>query len=339
MSPDCTSELSNTVKMFIPLSELLGKVASNLENSHTWPISRADSMALSFVTWCVDKLNAAKETANTAKRHTTLASNHYQGVDFASTNTQANPTSHSDATAPPRDRRNARQITMAYNAARGQNRGHGQHMNNQGSTMQFNANAAPPRSAERLPGLREARKLPFPQKKAWLDQAMASSIVPQWIKDIYAFEVANPNAPNTIHALSSACRKNISYFVPYTPVAVGLFYLESHFIHNKRVCGYCPSTMSDTDRYHKIKDCKTAQAAAPVEHAAFASAPESRDKSLMGVAPAADLPPPPPPPAPTAGAGQAPSTGHPRNRKRYDDSPQTPNKRARPQPGSQHHIR
>ena len=51
MSHECTSELSLTVKKFVPQSELLNKLASHLDNSHTWSTARANAQALEFTTW------------------------------------------------------------------------------------------------------------------------------------------------------------------------------------------------------------------------------------------------------------------------------------------------
>lgn len=50
MSPECTSALSATAKMFMPLPGLLQKLIKHLGNSHTWPTERANSQALAFVT-------------------------------------------------------------------------------------------------------------------------------------------------------------------------------------------------------------------------------------------------------------------------------------------------
>lgn len=335
MSPECTSELSSTIKMFMPLPDLLQKLSTHLENGHTWPIERANALGTEFISWCVDKLNSAKETANTAKRFAAFSANHYQGVDFASTSTHATPNRDAPPLVP-LTKRGQRQITMAYNRDGTRRPGphSGQHTSNRGPTVQPNT---PPATAhgERLPGLREARRLPFQQKQAWLEDTMSNTAVPQWIKDVYAFEVANPNAPCAIHALGAACRKGVPYYLPFTPVAVAMFLLEATFVHRKRVCGFCPATMSDGDRFHRIKDCPTARSLAPEALAAWAQHPANKNKCLMAVEPADELSPPPPPPPPTAAT--TPEAAPSRNRKRYEDSSQPPNKRARAP--STNHIR
>ena len=334
MSPECTSELSATVKMFMPLPDLLQKLTTHLENSHTWPTERANSQAIAFVTWCVDKLNTAKETANTAKRFATFSANHYQGVDFASTSTHTTPTREIQAhTSAPK--RGQRQIAMAYTNTQRPGQSRSQFPNNRSTYVQPSAPSSSD-TRERIPGLRDARKLPFQQKQAWLDNTMGSPTVPQWIKDVYAFEVANHNAPFTIHGLAAACRKELPYYLPFTPVAVGIFLLEATFHHRKRVCGICPSSMPDGDRYHRIADCPTARSIAPEALATWAQHPANKNKCLMAVEPADELPPPPTPPPQPQSAANNPNSAGPRNRKRYDDTPQTPNKRARA-PGN--HIR
>lgn len=332
MSPECTSELSSTIKMFMPLPDLLNMLSTHLENSHTWPTERADALGTEFITWCVDKLNSAKETANTAKRFTAFSANNYQGVDFASTSTHAAPTR--DATAAlPHPKKGQRQITMAYDRSVPRRTGQARNRDSRMQPDTPSTTATP----ERLPGLQQARRLPFPKKQAWLDNAMRSPIVPQWIKDIYTFEVENLNAPCAIHTLGAACRPGVDYFLPFTPLAVAMFLLEANFIHRRRVCGFCPSTMPDTERYHRIKDCPTVRAHAPEALWAWTQNPANTNKTLMAVEPADTLPPqpsPPPPPPPTPSAA-ASDPSQPRNRKRYEEPTQHPNKRART-PGTAH---
>lgn len=331
MSPECTSELSSTVKMFMPLPDLLQKLTTHLENSHTWPIERANALATAFISWCVDKLNTAKETANTAKRFAAFSANHYQGVDFASTTSSTNPSRDVPSSAPP-PKRGQRHITMAYNSTHRPGPNRGQHTGNRGTSMQSTLPSST-NHGERLQGLRDARRLPFQQKQAWLEEAMTNPIVPQWIKDVYAFEVANVNAPCSIHALGAACRKGVPYYLPFTPVAVGMFLLEAAFVHRKRVCGFCPSSMNDSERFHRIKDCPTARSLAPEALATWAQHPANKNKCLMAVEPADTLAPSPPSPPPTAATATDATPS--RNRKRYDDTPQTPSKRART-PGANH---
>lgn len=334
MSPDCTSDLSCTMKMFMPLPDLLQKLSTHLENSHTWAPEKADALATEFITWCVDKLNNAKETANTAKRFTALSANNYQGVDFASTSAHVHTTPTRDTQPPmphPGPKRSTRQVTMAYNRT-----------DSYGAKTKYNRNrdasvqpSTPPArtTTEVIPGLREARRLPFQQKQAWVDDAMKHTAVPQWIRDIYAFEVANRDSPCAIHTLATACKEatpGISYYVPMNPTNVGLYYLEGQLIHrNKKLCGFCPASMPDPDRYHRIKDCPTVRAVAPAALSVWAQHPANANKCLMAVEPAAQLP-PPPPPGPPRPAATASESGPSRTRKRYDDPAPNPNpKRAR----------
>ena len=340
MSSDCQSELGTTIKMFMPLPELLGKLAAHLEHSHMWPTDKANAAALSFVTWCVDKLNSAKETANTAKRYAMSNPQHHQGVDFASTATPLRD-------IPVHPRRVNKPATMAYTNAH-----HPNHAPPRAPYARAPAKIGPylqsplpsPMPSSRpsrpdLPGLREARRLTFQQRKAWVLSTMDSEKVPSWIKQAFQFEQANTNAPFTIHALAAACRQHAPYFLPYTPVAVAMYLLEAHFVHGKRVCGFCPSTMPDADRHHDIKNCPTASALAPSEHAAFVGHPDNANKALMDADPQAPITssrPPPPPPAPASGSAGA-HNGPTNNRKRYDTPTQSAfNKRARSAAPSNH---
>eukprot|EP00892_Ulva_mutabilis_P003607 jgi/Ulvmu1/1618/UM112_0004.1 len=146
-------------------------------------------------------------------------------------------------------------------------------------------------SRNHLPGLREARKLSAADKEAWLNETMTRPEVLQWIKDRYPHQ----GEPCTIHHLAAECRKELKYFLPYTPATVGLYLLELHYIYNKRVCGFCPSSMPDSERYHYIKDCPTASSVAPAAFATFiAGHPYNGKAALMDIDPAVPLLPPPP---------------------------------------------
>lgn len=112
MSPECNSALGVTLRMFLALPDLLYKLRVHIEPAMTWTDARSSSEAELFISWCVNQIQAAKDSANSAKRYATATANQFHGVDFASDS----PTAQSRARLSTGFRRmpTRSHVTMAY---------------------------------------------------------------------------------------------------------------------------------------------------------------------------------------------------------------------------------
>ena len=77
----CTSTVANTLRMFLPLSNLVNKMQHVLTPAQHLSRYEADEAAKSFVSWIVQQLQQVREAANTAQRYTNVDTS--INVDFA----------------------------------------------------------------------------------------------------------------------------------------------------------------------------------------------------------------------------------------------------------------
>ena len=70
--------------MFLVLPDLLYKLRVHIEPAMTWTDARSSSEAELFISWCVNQIQAAKDSANSAKSYAMATANQFHGVDFAS---------------------------------------------------------------------------------------------------------------------------------------------------------------------------------------------------------------------------------------------------------------
>lgn len=358
MSSDCASSLSITIKSFMPLPELLAQLSSQLEQAHTWAPQRADDSAHAFVVWCIDRLNTAKSTANTAMRYSIPTQQHH-GIDFASTAAQTTNASQPTQSQPLH--RGIPQVTMAYthspapsagSASRGsapthfpERLSHVQTANPRNGGQARNAPHArqpQPRGhhgiPDPIPGFYAALNSSFKARNAFVRDNIDHPSFPAAVSAIYRLEQAKRMRGQVNTSIHGLCRsaKSVRYALPWSPEAVAWFFLDAHFLHpNSKLCGFCPGDTPPNARCHTLAHCPTAKRHAAV-FTEFAADPGNQGVAMCAGGSLAGASPPPPPPATTvaSAADQTPT------RKRYDSGldSQLP-KRTRNSLQSPHHIR
>ena len=81
MQPGCTTTVANTLRMFLPLSNLVNKMQTVPTPAQNLRRFEVDASAKEFISWIIQQLQQVRESANTAQRYTNLAKE--VSIDFA----------------------------------------------------------------------------------------------------------------------------------------------------------------------------------------------------------------------------------------------------------------
>ena len=81
MQPGCTTTVANTLRMFLPLSNLVSKMQTVLTPAQILSRFEADESAKASISWIIQRLQQVRESANTAQRYKNL--DNEVNIDFA----------------------------------------------------------------------------------------------------------------------------------------------------------------------------------------------------------------------------------------------------------------
>jgi hypothetical protein len=294
---ECTSTLSKIVKKFFPLGELLDMFSTHMEQSHL-AASGSEQDADMFITWCIERLQRAKTSANSANLYKATATALTSNIDFASV-----PKPRSDRTMQTTSLISHQTSFAARGRGRGRSRGRGHgrgsfsvrpSMQSQSSypsvhqPVHQSASAPPairpPPSRQHLripvPNLKPARECTVHEKRAVVEQAKLSA--PPDLVARFCHEETGP--PGT--RLSDLCivmkAHGHAKWLPTTPPDVNYMLLHSYSFHTHSMCALCPSN-SSTDRLHSLRDCPHRKRLLPDSSPAwqqFAAHPANQDVGL-----------------------------------------------------------
>ena len=354
MSPDCNSTLGMTVRMFLALPDLLSKLRLHIEPAPTWIDSRSAREADMFIAWCVDQVQAAKDSANSAKRYATATTNQFHGVDFASDSSTADMHPRARPGTFARKVTTRPYVTMAYRYNAPQS--HDKPPFPQHKHPRAMQQMPPPAPASILPsaqpgaGARPKPPCPFPELSSGTALTFAQQAdfvatyitheqMPRFIRLLHDHEISG--GKDTIAHLGSVLHRASGRRVPFKASTVSFYIINQFYNHNLRLCGLCSHAESPTpaSRYHVLGACPTLQRFPETQAALriFLANPANTHKALMATDPSRPLPPlsPPADSGPSAPIDAAAET----YRKRCGPSERPAAKRVRFQSLPDSHIR
>ena len=242
----CTSTVANTLRMFLPLSNLVNKMQHVLTPAQHLSRYEAHEAAKSFVSWIVQQLQQVREAANTAQRYTNIDTS--VNVDFAPL---GKPTHHVfNKTLAPQAAAavaNSRPPVRRYDNSKRLG------MQNSGPSRAGAPPSQQPRSF-RIQDLKEAVNSIGPTADEsiiqWTKDVLLNQpehLVPADMKQTLRFLVKNDSSLDTLHCALSTVTVEFLPRVPRVQGAVITQYMKTSFLYHKR-CALCVLAVSTTPR-------------------------------------------------------------------------------------------
>ena len=243
MQPGCTTTVSNTLRMFLPLSNLVSKMQTVLTPAQNLSKFEADESAKEFISWIIQQLQQVRESANTAQRYTNL--DNEVNIDFARL---GKPKPHFHNGAP------ALQAAAAVASNRSLN------YTNKRNDMQ----QTPP---NRVRSSNPPRPTMVPRLKDYVNTASDADLI-TWTHTLLdlpeetvpasakaTLRVMLETGPTTFHgALASAT--SIPPHMPVTQASIIRQFLKVTFLFHRKQCIFCPDNKCNpTAARHKAVDC------------------------------------------------------------------------------------
>ena len=270
MSPSCQSQVTSTLVMFMPLSQLLDKFQNELTPAMLENTEKADSVAMNFVSWAIKQLLQVRESANTVRRFSADTSE--SRFDYAMLyNKRKNMT---DKPA---------QQAAAANIPRPPHKGR---------HMQTQQEAQP---VGHIPFLKEMcnTNSETDLRRFWqeLQHFPGVKLTPAFIA---AVEKEFAGGPTSLRgALSHATGPLPGTLTANTLGTVQLL-CKVYFMFKYKQCGMCPPNRSNPQHaMHKLGDCPCfTNLVPPAAKAAFFADPSNRERTLTPLPTGYQLPPP-----------------------------------------------
>ena len=260
MQPACMTVVASTLRMFLPLSNLVNKMQLVLTPAQNLSKYEADDAAKQFVIWVIQQLQQVREAANTAQRYTNLDTD--INVDFARLG-KPQPQSISKNHTPQAAAAVASQRSNQHN---GNNRRPGMQPTRPNRTGP-STTSTQPRSL-RIQGLKDMVNATGTAADqdivAWTRDVLLNlpdHLCPPDMKKTLAFLVRDGNGPDTLHGALATVTADFPPRVPRTRAAIIRQYLKTSFLFHKKICAMCPNCEQDpASGQHLATDCPTLRA-------------------------------------------------------------------------------
>ena len=244
MQPTCMTVVANTLRMFLPLSNLVSKMQILLTPAQNLSRFEADEAAKEFVTWVIQQLQQVRESANTALRYTNLDTE--VNVDFARL---GKPKQQHQNNHPPL------QAAAAVASGKPQhNRKSGMQQNQSGRAKNATPNQSRPAMVPRLKEMVNSASDVDLLTWAHTLLELTDETVPSTAKD--TLRVLLHTGPHTFHEALASVSSSLPPHMPITQADIIRQFIKMTFLFHRKQCIFCPDNkVNPTIARHDAVDC------------------------------------------------------------------------------------